>query len=67
MIIGNWPVLILKFIPKKFKYSFDLTLIGDECIVYEVILLYGESVGIDIWLKSCRDRYSMVVMIIFIV
>ena len=32
---------------------------------YEVILLYEESVGIDKWVKSYGDRYSMAVMIIF--
>ena len=31
----------------------------------EVILLYEKSVDIDELLKSCGDRYSIVVMIIF--
>ena len=52
-------ISILKFIFE------NLILLRDGCInTNEVIWLYEESVGIDKWLKSCGDRYSMV-MIIF--
>ena len=38
----------------------------DGCTkTHEIILLYEKSVDIDELLKSCGDRYSMVVMIIF--
>ena len=33
----------------------------------EVILLYEKSVDIDELLKSCGDRYSIVVMIMYMV
>ena len=38
----------------------------DGCIkTIEVILLYEKSVDIDELLKTCGDRYLIVVMIIF--
>ena len=54
---GMWSISLLEFILK------NLILLRNGCInINKVIWLFEKSVGIDKWLKSCGDRYLIVVM-----